>query len=218
QKATFTVDAFPDDVFTGSLLEIRLQPSVSSNVVTYTTIINAPNSELKLKPGMTANITIYTKEDSNALLISARATKFKPDSTILLKYKIEDQQRKTKGQLTASGSVDSEQSKRNNHNNAQDSLSKDPGNLKRASVWVLNDNTLARRFIRIGMEDGTQVQVLSGLTPADEVVDGVQQANTNGNQTATQRSPFMPQRRSSGQGNTRPAGSSGSSGGNRPSQ
>ncbi|MFI5187079.1 MAG: efflux RND transporter periplasmic adaptor subunit, partial [Chitinophagales bacterium] len=47
QKATFTVDAFPDDVFTGSLLEIRLQPSVSSNVVTYTTIINAPNSELK---------------------------------------------------------------------------------------------------------------------------------------------------------------------------
>ena len=55
--------------------------AVSANVVTYTTIINAPNDQLKLKPGMTANITIYTKEENNALLISARATKFKPDST-----------------------------------------------------------------------------------------------------------------------------------------
>jgi len=62
QRVSFTVDAFPDDVFEGRLLEIRLQPTVSANVVTYTTIINAPNDQLKLKPGMTANITIYTKE------------------------------------------------------------------------------------------------------------------------------------------------------------
>ncbi|WP_295213530.1 efflux RND transporter periplasmic adaptor subunit [uncultured Chryseobacterium sp.] len=59
-KATFTVDAFPDETFNGSVSEVRLQPTVSSNVVNYTTIINADNSSLKLKPGMTANITIYT--------------------------------------------------------------------------------------------------------------------------------------------------------------
>jgi hypothetical protein len=80
-----------------------LQPSVSANVVTYTTIINTSNSDLKLKPGMTANITIYTKEENNALLISARATKFWPDSTIILKYKITDERRGTKGQQTALG-------------------------------------------------------------------------------------------------------------------
>ena len=102
QRVSFTVDAFPDDVFEGKLLEVRLQPTVSANVVTYTTIINAPNDQLKLKPGMTANITIYTKEENNALLISARATKFKPDSAIVRKYKIIDERKKTKGQQTAS--------------------------------------------------------------------------------------------------------------------
>src|SRR5438477_813115 len=54
QRVTFTVDAFPDDTFNGTLEEIRLQPTVSANVVTYTTIISAPNDQLKLKPGMTA--------------------------------------------------------------------------------------------------------------------------------------------------------------------
>jgi hypothetical protein len=59
------------------------------------------------------------------------------------------------------------------------------------------------------------VQVLSGLTPLDEVVDGVQQGNVKGNQNSNPRSPFMPQRRG-GQGGSRPG--SGQGGGNRPSQ
>jgi len=218
QRATFTVDAFPDEVFTGTLFEIRLQPAVSANVVTYTTIINTANNDLKLKPGMTANITVYTKEDSNALLISARATKFKPDSSIMKKYTIEDP-RKSKGQQTANGPDGNETYKKKNNKDSNDPVSKDSGDQKKASVWVLNGTTLTRHFIRIGLEDGTQVQVLSGLTTADEIVDGVQQAAAKGSSNATQRSPFMPQRR--GNQNTRPsAGSSGNrpSGGNRPSQ
>lgn len=213
QKTTFTVDAFPDDVFTGTLLEVRLQPAVSANVVTYTTIINAENDQLKLKPGMTANITIYTQEDSNALLVSARATKFKPDSTIAVKYNIQGQQRKAKGQQTGmpGDTATTERSSKAYNKNKTDSLARDTSNLKKASVWVLNGNTLTRRSIRIGLEDGTQVQVLSGLSPADEIVDGVQQAATKGSQNAVQRSPFMPQRRP---GNSnRPAGGSGGSGG-----
>jgi HlyD family secretion protein len=217
QNATFTVDAFPDDVFNGTLEEIRLQPSVSANVVTYTTIINAPNNDLRLKPGMTANITIYTKVDSNALIVSARATKFKPDSTLLKKYKIVDHQRKQTGSQTANDPTSGEKPKRNNHKNAADSLGKDTSDIKKASVWVLTGDTLSRHFIRIGMEDGTQVQVLGGLTTADEVVDGVQQTVTKGSQSSTQRSPFMPARRNNTQGN-RPTGGTGggSSGGNRP--
>jgi len=212
QKATFTVDAFPDDVFTGTLLEVRLQPAVSANVVTYTTIINAPNDELKLKPGMTANITIYTKEDSNALLISAKATKFKPDSTIMKKYTIEEPKGRTRAQQTGSANTDapSDKIKKANRKNVPDSLAKDTSNLKRAVVWVLNGDTLTRKFIRVGMEDGTQVQVLSGLTTADEVVDAVQQAVTAGNKNSAQRSPFMPQRRSNN--TTRPTGAGSSQG------
>ncbi len=89
QKATFTVDAFPDETFNGSVSEVRLQPTVSSNVVNYTTIINADNSSLKLKPGMTANITIYTQVLKNIMKIPAAATSFRPDSLVMKKYKVD---------------------------------------------------------------------------------------------------------------------------------
>lgn len=64
QPVTFTVDAFPDDVFSGTVKEVRINPTVTANVVTYTVIINAPNPETKLFPGMTANVTITTKKES----------------------------------------------------------------------------------------------------------------------------------------------------------
>lgn len=88
QRATFSVDAFIDDTFNGTVKEIRLQPAISSNVVTYTTVIDAPNDDKKLKPGMTASIVIYTKEINDALLISAKALKFRPDSTLAKQYEI----------------------------------------------------------------------------------------------------------------------------------
>ncbi len=88
-RASFTVDAFINDQFGGKVTEIRLHPTVSANVVTYTTIINTPNDDMKLKPGMTANIVIYTKEVNNAMLIPAKALAFTPDSSLLTKYQIE---------------------------------------------------------------------------------------------------------------------------------
>ena len=86
ERTTFTVDAFPNDVFKGTVQEIRLSPAVASNVVTYTTIINTSNGDMKLKPGMTTNITIYTKEVDSAMLIPARALKFSPDSSMTKQY------------------------------------------------------------------------------------------------------------------------------------
>jgi HlyD family secretion protein len=207
QRVSFTVDAFPNDVFNGTLQEIRLQPSISSNVVTYATIINAPNDQLKLKPGMTANSTIYTKEEDHALVISAKATKFKPDSGMMKKYTVADDRKQRREQQKNNGSTGTKYSGKP----VRDSLSRDTSLAKRASVWVLNGTTLTRRFIRTGLEDGTQVQVLSGLTEADVVVDGVQQAGTKVNQNNV-RSPFMPPRRGgTGSGNRQ-------GGGSRPSQ
>jgi HlyD family secretion protein len=217
QRVTFTVDAFPDDTFNGTVEEIRLQPAVSANVVTYTTIINTSNDDLKLKPGMTANITVYTKEENNALLVSARATKFRPDSTLMKKYTIVDQRRKSKGQQTASAPGMNENANRGGNTRTYPSAN-DSANVKRASVWILNGNTLTRRSIRTGLQDGTQVQVLSGLTPLDVVVDGIQQSGVKASQNNNPRSPFMPQRRGGGQGGNRPAGGGQGAGGNRPSQ
>jgi HlyD family secretion protein len=89
QRVEFTVDAFPGDTFSGTVKEIRLKPGVSSNVVTYTTIVDAPNTAQKLKPGMTASITVYTKEINNILLLSAQALSFQPDSAVRMKYPVE---------------------------------------------------------------------------------------------------------------------------------
>src|ERR1700761_8518370 len=85
-RVSFTVDAFITDQFKGRVTDIRLHPSVSANVVTYTTIINTDNSDMKLKPGMTANIVVYTKEVNDAMLIPAKALSFTPDSVLLKDY------------------------------------------------------------------------------------------------------------------------------------
>ena len=68
QAVRFTVDAFPADVFSGTVRQIRLEPTVTSNVVTYTVIIDAPNNDGKLYPGMTANITIVSSSESGVLI------------------------------------------------------------------------------------------------------------------------------------------------------
>jgi HlyD family secretion protein len=63
QKVTFDVDAYPGDEFSGVVSQVRIEPVTTSNVVTYTVIIEAPNPDLKLFPGMTANVYIVTRSE-----------------------------------------------------------------------------------------------------------------------------------------------------------
>ena len=83
QRVTFTVDAFPDDTFQGSVKQVRQQATTESNVVTYEVVISAPNVSLKLKPGLTANVTIFTLEKNNMLAVPAKALRFTPNAAIL---------------------------------------------------------------------------------------------------------------------------------------
>ena len=83
QRVTFTVDAFPDDTFQGSVKQVRQQATTESNVVTYEVVISAPNVSLKLKPGLTANVTIFTLEKNNVLAVPAKALRFTPNAAIL---------------------------------------------------------------------------------------------------------------------------------------
>ena len=62
QRVEFTVDAYPDMKFEGTVSQVRLQPVTTNNVVTYVVILSAPNPEKKLMPGMTASATIYVEE------------------------------------------------------------------------------------------------------------------------------------------------------------
>lgn len=91
QRVNFTVDAYPDDTFTGAVTQVRQEATTESNVVTYQVVISAPNADLKLKPGLTANVTIYTQEAKNVLAVPAKALKFTPNEKMLTKdQKIED--------------------------------------------------------------------------------------------------------------------------------
>ena len=83
QRVMFTVDAFPDDQFEGSITQVRQQATTESNVVTYEVVISAPNNDLKLKPGLTANVTIFTLEKNGVLVAPAKALRFMPNEALL---------------------------------------------------------------------------------------------------------------------------------------
>ena len=83
QPVTFTVDAYPQDVFRGVVEQVRLNPVVSNNVVTYAALITAPNPELQLKPGMTASLNVQIERRDNVLRAPAAALRFKPNADAL---------------------------------------------------------------------------------------------------------------------------------------
>lgn len=83
QRVTFTVDAFPDDVFNGTVTQVRQEATTESNVVTYEVVISAPNENLKLKPGLTANVTIFTSEKNNVLSVPSKALRFTPTEAMM---------------------------------------------------------------------------------------------------------------------------------------
>lgn len=91
QRVTFTVDAYPNETFSGTVTQVRQNATTTDNVVTYEVAISAPNPDLKLKPGLTANVTIYTLERTNVLSVPSKALRFTPTKeTIGPKDKIVD--------------------------------------------------------------------------------------------------------------------------------
>ncbi len=82
QAVTFRVDAYPTEEFAGTVSQVRLQPIVVQNVVTYGTVIDVPNTSLKLKPGMTANVQIQIARRTNVLRIPNSTLRFRPSAEI----------------------------------------------------------------------------------------------------------------------------------------
>ena len=78
QNVTFTVDAYPDDTFSGSVSQVRISPTTTNNVVTYEVIVSTTNPDHKLIPGMTANLSIYTLQLEDAIAVPLKALKFEP--------------------------------------------------------------------------------------------------------------------------------------------
>lgn len=89
-RVTFTVDAFPNDTFSGTVTQVRQEATETDNVVTYEVVISARNDDLKLKPGLTANVTIYTTEMQGVLSVSNKALRFMPVKETVGNKKIVD--------------------------------------------------------------------------------------------------------------------------------
>jgi hypothetical protein len=82
QTVTFRVDAYPTDTFRGTVSQVRLEPKVQQNVVTYATVIDVPNNDLRLKPGMTANVNVEISRASNVLRVPNSALRFRPSNDV----------------------------------------------------------------------------------------------------------------------------------------
>ena len=218
-RSTFTVDAYPDMTFNGTVNQVRLEPVIAANVVTYSTIITAPNEDLRLKPGMTANIFIFTKEIDSAMLISAKDLKYTPDVSLSKQYVIladTIDEHEVQVQARRSGSSNPLAPPRHRHDSSSRVIDSAAQTGTPAFVWVKKGDSLIEKKITTGLNNDTKVQVLSGLSLDDEVVGGIQvQTAGTASGGGGVRSPFMPARRGgnrpSGGGN-RPAGGGGSGG------
>ncbi len=187
QRVTFTVDAFQNDVFNGKVVQVRLDPKVTSNVVTYTVIIEADNPDLKLMPGLTATVSIYTLEISNVLTIPESALNYKIDFELLEKYYAQNGVKMERPEMPK----DSASFKKRSKGEKPDKR----GNF----VWVISDKKLERKPVTIGESDEINYQVVSGLSENDSVVTSLKSVTKK--DLAQAKSPFMQQRPNRGGGN-----------------
>ncbi|MGI6222471.1 MAG: efflux RND transporter periplasmic adaptor subunit [Prevotella sp.] len=90
ESVMFTVDAYPDDTFQGTVKQVRLGATTTNNVVTYKVVISTTNADMKLKPGLTANVTIYTQQKAGVLSVPTKALRFTPAKETVGNMKIKD--------------------------------------------------------------------------------------------------------------------------------
>ena len=163
QRVSFTVDAYPDDVFDGRVIQIRLGSSAGSSsvtstatesVVTYEVVIAADNPDLKLLPRLTANLSIYTREAHDVLCVPARALRFNPHAMATKNDRIIDCEGASK-------------------------------------LWTKDGNVFTAHPVTTGISDGVSTEITGGMEEGMEIIAGASfaglesLAKKNGN-------PFMP--------------------------
>ena len=168
-RVTFTVDAYPEDVFEGKVRQVRLgstnsssnssSTSTSETVVTYEVVITADNPDLKLKPRLTANVTIYTQIRENVLTVPAKALRFSPNKELAGSRSIKDCQGEHK-------------------------------------VWTLENETFVAHPVKVGLSDGSHTEILEGVSEGTNIVTEAvikgSMPDMSAMEAQGERSPFMP--------------------------
>jgi HlyD family secretion protein len=169
RRVTFTVDAYPEDVFTGKIFQVRKSSTTTQNVVTYPVVIEAPNPGMKLMPGMTANISFQIDVRENVTRIPAAALRFVPPDNLLARP--EDKEH-----------IDLK-AKKKDPKEAEEKLSAErraeqaKARSKRV-VWVQEGDKLRAIPITIGLVDGQYAELVSGdVKPGQVLVTGLEGSN-----------------------------------------
>lgn len=165
-RVTFTVDAYPNDVFEGRVKQIRLgstnstsssTSTTSETVVTYEVVITADNPDLKLKPRLTANVTIFTDTRENVLVVPNKALRFTPDKKLAGGKTINDCNSPKK-------------------------------------VWTMDATSLTAHPVKTGMSDGSNTEIVSGISEGTEIITEtiVKGEMPEMVETGGEQNPFMP--------------------------
>lgn len=172
QRASFTVDAYPNDTFDGVVTQIRLgdasstnsTSSSSSTVVTYEVVISAHNPDQKLKPRLTANVTIYILDKKDVLSVPNKALRFVPEKPLI---------------------------------GANDIVKDCEGEHK---LWTREGMTFTAHPVEVGISNGISTEIISGIAEGTKVVSeatigalpGENIGGEPNKESGGERSPFMP--------------------------
>jgi len=149
--ATFTVDAWPGERFTGAVRQIRNAPQTVQNVVTYDAVIDVPNPEVRLRPGMTANVTFVVAERKDVVKLPNAALRFKPPPSL---FEGPDAIASAPPAAPPEG---------------------------RRTVWVLRQGKPVPVDVKAGLTDGVTTELVEGdLAPGDKIVTDVNQSAGGG--------------------------------------
>lgn len=156
QSAIFTVDAFPNKTFHGSVYQVRLNPTTQQNVVTYDVVINVENPEKILLPGMTAYVSIIVMQKKNILTVPNAALRFKPPE-------------------------ENNNTPVENASTTKRMKKQDKDNTSSGKVYILSNGTLRPVIVTIGITDNKTTEILSGdIKAGDTVVTGISQDKSSG--------------------------------------
>ncbi|MBR0054837.1 MAG: efflux RND transporter periplasmic adaptor subunit [Bacteroidales bacterium] len=171
QPVTFTVDAFPDDVFTGTVKQIRLEPTETQNVITYTVIIDAPNADMKLMPGMTASVSIVVEKESGVAI---------PMESLFFTL---DQMEMEKLSKVGFSFKKLYNTKEEETNSLKD--------ITKKTIWVGNGKQFEQRSVTPGINDGATSLIKEGLKEGEHVVVGTRELSGKPDGKSGSN-PFMP--------------------------
>jgi HlyD family secretion protein len=161
QKASFTVDSYPEQTFRGSVIQIRSAPVITQNVVTYVVVVSVDNSDLKLKPGMTANVSVEVAKKDDVLKLPPAAVRFKP------KTKGDNSKEKgtgASGQRQAGGEGPTS-------GGGKSAPGKGKGKERSQLVYLLKEGKPAAIPVKTGIANNNSIELIDGdLKEGDDVI------------------------------------------------